>query len=117
MSMFPLLHGVTVGFKPHSPGTVVDGYQTGESWGTPVNVEGCGVTPGNGVEEFEPNRDGATVEYTVMAPPGTKVSRFDKAVLPNEPEEMDVIAHPKEWVNHFTGTSFGVVILVGRADG
>lgn len=110
--------GVPVGVLPHVPGAVVDGYQEADDWGAPVVYGGCAVAPGAVVEDFEPNRDGAGVEFTIYFPPGAVVGVRDKVSLPGHDEPFDVTGVPQVWgVNPFTGSSSGVVVQVGRFDG
>lgn len=113
--MFP--NGVTVGLMAHQPGEVVDGYETEDSWADPESIEDSAIAPGNTVEDFEPNREGVSVEFTWYAPPGTTVGSKDKAVIPGHRDPLDVVGFGKAWANPFTGTDFGVVVLLGRFDG
>ena len=110
--------GVTVELWRHVPGAVVDGYTEADEWSGPVLLRGCAVAPGAVVEEFEPNRDGAGVEFTVYAPPGVVVSARDRVVLPGHAEPFEVKGAPQVWGrNPFTGSEAGVVVEVGRFDG
>lgn len=111
-------YGVTVGVLPFVPGAVVDGYAEADSWGAAVEYPGCAVAPGAVVEVFEPNRDGAGVEFTVYFPPGADVGSRDRVVLPGYAEPFEVTGSPQVWgVNPFTGAESGVVVQVGRFDG
>lgn len=110
--------GVTVEVLRHSPGAVVDGYEEPDSWATGFFARGCVVAPGAVVEDFEPNREGAGVEFTVYMPPGVSVGVRDRVVLPGHSEPFDVLGSPRVWgQNPFTGAQSGVVVEVGRFDG
>lgn len=109
--------GVTVYVLRHAPGEVVDGYETEDAWSAPEAVTHCAVAPGDVVEPFEANREGSSVAFTVYAPPGTKVAKNDRILIPGEAEPLDAIGPSLEWVNPFTGKNFGVVIKAGRFDG
>jgi len=116
MSRHPF--GVDVGVLAHVPGAVVDGYQDADSWGAPVVYSGCAVAPGAVVEVFEPNRDGAGVEFTVYFPPGAVVGVRDRVSLPGHADPFDVTGTAQVWGRSpFTGGPSGVVVQVGRFDG
>lgn len=116
MSRHPF--GVPVGVQEHVPGAFVDGYLEAESWGAAVVYEGCAVAPGAVAEVFEPNRDGAGVEFTVYFPPGARVGPRDRVVLPGHDEPFEVGGVARDWGrNPFTGSPSGVVVEVGRFDG
>ena len=110
--------GVTVELWRHVPGAVVDGYAGADEWSGPVLVRGCAVAPGAVAEVFEPNRDGAGVEFTVYMPPGVPVSARDRVVLPGHADPFEVSGQPQDWGrNPFTGRPSGVVVQLGRFDG
>jgi len=116
MSRHPF--GVPVGVLAHVPGAVVDGYQEADSYAPPVVYAGCAVAPGAVAEVFEPNRDGAGVEFTVYFPPGAVVGVRDRVSLPGHADPFDVTGTPRPWGrNPFTGGPSGVVVEVGRFDG
>ena len=111
-------YGGEVGLLRHSPGAVVDGYEEPDSWAGPVPVRGCAVAPGAVVEDFEANREGVGVAFTVYMPPGTTVSARDRVILPGHTDAFDVLGPGKDWGrNPFTGGASGVVVEVGRFDG
>lgn len=111
-------HGVTVGVLPNVPGAVVDGYQEADSWGPQVDYAGCAVAPGAVAEVFEPNRDGAGVEFTVYFPPDAVVGPRDRVILPNHADPFDVDGVAQAWGrNPFTGRQSGIVVQLGRYDG
>ena len=110
--------GVQVEVLRHTPGAVVDGYAGPGEWSGPVLLRGCAVAPGAVVESFEPNRDGAGVEFTIYAPPGVVVGPRDQVVLPGHEGRFEVTGTPQVWGrNPFTGGESGVVVEVGRFDG
>jgi hypothetical protein len=110
--------GVPVGVLPHVPGAVVDGYQEADSWGAAVVYAGCAVAPGAVAEVFEPNRDGAGVEFTVYFPPGAVVGPRDRVELPGHADPFEVGGVAQDWGrNPFTGGPSGVVVQLGRFDG
>jgi hypothetical protein len=70
------------------------------------------------VEPFEPNRDGAGVEFTIYAPPGVDVGSRDRVILPGHTEPFEITGSPQAWGrNPFTGGESGVVLQVGRFEG
>ena len=109
--------GVTIHVQRHTPGEVVDGYETEETWSDPEPITHCAVAPGDVVEPFEPNREGSSVQYTVYAPVGTQIGKDDRVLIPGEADPLDTIGPSREWVSPFTGKRFGVVVKVGRFDG
>lgn len=111
-------YGISVGLLRHSPGAVVDGYEEPDSWTGPVPVAGCALAPGDVVEDFEANREGVGVEFTLYMPPGTTVSARDRVTLPNHADPFDVLGPGRDWGrNPFTGEASGVVVQLGRFDG
>jgi hypothetical protein len=110
--------GVTVELYRHVPGATVDGYAEPDEWSGPVLLHGCAVAPGAVVEAFEPNRDGAGVEFTIYAPPGVDVGSRDRVKLPGHTEPFEITGSPQAWGrNPFTGGESGVVLQVGRFEG
>jgi hypothetical protein len=110
--------GVEVEVLRHSPGDVVDGYEEQDTWSTALFARGCVVAPGAVSEDFEPNRDGVGVDFTVYFPPGVSVGPRDRVVLPGHEEPFEVKGQPQDWGrNPFSGSSSGVVVQVGRFDG
>jgi hypothetical protein len=116
--LFPLPNGQTVTLEAHSPGEVVDGFEQPASYGTAVDVEGCGVEPGAPTAmPYEQNRVSPDrVSCTVYAAPGTAVHEGDRATVPGF-GQLTVLDVAPWLANPFTGDSAGVVILCGRFDG
>ena len=116
MSRHPF--GVSVSVLPNVAGAVVDGYQEADTWGAPVVYAGCAVAPGAVAEVFEPNRDGAGVEFTVYFPPGAVVGSRDRVSLPGHADPFEVAGVAQDWGRSpFTGKASGVVVQLGRFDG
>jgi len=111
-------YGVTVNLLRHSPGAVVDGYEEAESWLAPIPVPGCALAPGDVSEEYEANREGVGVEFTLYMPPGMTVKARDRISLPGYTDPFEVLGPGKDWGrNPFTGKQAGVVVQLGRFDG
>jgi hypothetical protein len=111
-------YGVTVWLRRHSPGAVVDGYEEADTWLPAIPVPGCALAPGVVVENFEANREGVGVEFTLYMPPGTTVKAHDRISLPGQSDPFEAIGPGKDWGrNPFTGKSSGVVVQLGRFDG
>lgn len=110
--------GLTVGHLVHSPGAVVDGYETGETWADPVPIEDCAVGWGRPDEPFEANREGVDIQFTVYGPPGWLPQPKDRIKHPSYPVPFDVVGFAKDWsVNPINGRPGGVEVLCGRFDG
>jgi hypothetical protein len=111
-------YGIEVGLLRHSPGAVVDGYEEADSWLAAIPVPGCALAPGDVVEDFEANREGVGVEFTLYMPPGSTVNARDRIQLPGHTDPFEVVGPGKDWGrNPFTGRASGVVVQLGRFDG
>lgn len=83
-------------------------HRTGNTFGSPEDVVGCGVAPRSAPDSPVDVWPPVTGGRTVYAPFGSPVSRGDRLVI--EGVTYDVDGEPASWSNPFTGSRPGMVI-------
>lgn len=89
---------------------------------TSATYDGCAVAQGmrgsqgvHGSEVFAGDRDAIISDRIVFMPSGADVAALDR--LEVRGRVYEVIGEPFDWVNPFSGTTFGTVVYCNRVEG